>query len=164
MPREKKEGYGMILTIISKLIMCYYNKIRMIFNSISFLWESGLQNSIMLLICFLRKSILSFIRKKKWLTKMWWKLLISPAREFLRNWSCVSKYSGFTTEKGSLCFEHFACLRIEIRSVKQKVAGMETSRWEHTWYHSQLVSQQTQGLEFMILKGTPQRGPELPQS
>ena len=153
----------MILTIISKLIMCYYNKIRMIFNSIYFPWESGLQNSIMLLICFLRKSILSFIGKK-WLTKMWWRLLISPAREFLRNWSCVSKYSGFTTEKGSLCFKHFACLRIEIWSVKQKVDGMETSRWGHTWYHSQLVSQQTQGLEFMTLKGTPQRGPEPPKS
>ena len=54
----------MILTIISKLIMCYYNKIRMIFNSIYFPWESGLQNSMMLLICFLRKSILSFIVEK----------------------------------------------------------------------------------------------------
>lgn len=67
--------------------------------------------------------------------------------EFLRNWSCVSKYSDFTTEeKKVIVFWAFCLLRdrnlkCENRKWRRRP---ETRRWERTWYRSQLISQQTQ--------------------
>lgn len=97
---EKKEGRDMILTIISKLMMCYCNKIRMIFNSISFSLGIRTSKQHNVLICFLRKSILSFIGEMTHQDVM----KASSLGEFLRNWSCVSKYSDFTTEERVIVF------------------------------------------------------------